>query len=408
MRNQKKLRYVICLNELLEILICIDEEKKILPQVITDEWSFSLNGNEYVCISHKRNLKILRKTTWLSIDSLSFSNVRSIDREAIDYFLKNLDHFLTEQEVLDSYHFVKALENKDIMQLSKIPKSDLHNHVPYGGNRLLVSNLVGKDIPKLTKRLNSIPEMNDWCDKYIKTPNDFCTRVRAAFVQAKQDGIKVFAPNIAPCAQKHFESFEKFMDYIRQLVLEFSEYMRIYPELCLDRHKFSDDLEESVIKYLDTGIFYSIDLTGDEKLGVKEFRKIYCIADEYGIVKKAHVGEFSNSESIYEAISILGLNCIQHGISATQDKKLVELIRERNISLTICPTSNYYLSRISDYKSHPIKDLFRSKVNVSICSDDALIFDSTVSSEYLRLYESNVLNPFELNSIRIFGLKFYD
>ena len=250
--------------------------------------------------------------------------------------------------------------------------------------------------------------MNKWCDENVKQPNDYKTRVRASFLQAKRDGIKVFAPNIATCAKKNFQNVDDFVDYIRCLIAEFSEDMKIYPELAVDRNKYSDDLKDLVKKLLDTGLFYSIDLTGDENLGVNNFREIYSMAKSYGIICKAHVGEFVDAKHIIEAIQTLNLDCVQHGISAISDNHVMEYLLRNNIPLTICPSSNYYLSRVSSIAKHPIRELYRFGINVSICSDDIAIFDSSVSNEYLTLFNNKVLNEYELNEIRIYGLNFYN
>ena len=73
----------------------------------------------------------------------------------------------------------------------------------------------------------------------------------------------------------------------------------------------------------------------------------------------------------------------------------------------MCPSSNYFLSRVQSIANHPIKQLYRYGVDVSVCSDDILIFGSSVSNEYKLLYENEVLDAFELNAIRLDGLNFY-
>jgi len=55
-------------------------------------------------------------------------------------------------------------------------------------------------------------------------------------------------------------------------------------------------------------------------------------------------------------------------------------------------------------KNHPIQKLYRSGVNVTINSDDILVFDSDVSKEYLRLYDNCVLTTEELDNIRLNGM----
>jgi len=78
---------------------------------------------------------------------------------------------------------------------------------------------------------------------------------------------------------------------------------------------------------------------------------------------------------------------------------------DNHIRLNIVPTSNVKLGRVSNLSRHPIKTLYHAGIDVTINSDDVLIFDSDVSKEYLRLYEAGTLTAKELDDIRINGLR---
>ena len=69
-----------------------------------------------------------------------------------------------------------------------------------------------------------------------------------------------------------------------------------------------------------------------------------------------------------------------------------------------CPASNVKVGRVHSLENHPVKVLFRHGVDVTINSDDVLVFDSDVSKEYLRLYRHGVLTAEELDAIRLNGL----
>ena len=83
----------------------------------------------------------------------------------------------------------------------------------------------------------------------------------------------------------------------------------------------------------------------------------------------------------------------------------MDYLRGNNIRLNITPSSNVLLGRVPDMPHHPIAQLYRKGVDVTINSDDVLIFDSDVSKEYLRLYQSGCLTAEELDDIRQNGLK---
>ena len=82
---------------------------------------------------------------------------------------------------------------------------------------------------------------------------------------------------------------------------------------------------------------------------------------------------------------------MQHGIAAVQDENVIEYLIENNIRLNITPSSNVLLGRVSDMAHHPIAQLYHRGVDVTIGSDDVLIFNSDISKEYLRLYQSGCL-----------------
>ena len=134
-------------------------------------------------------------------------------------------------------------------------------------------------------------------------------------------------------------------------------------------------------------------------------RVLYEKAAENGLVLKAHVGEWGTARDIVAAVKALHLDEVQHGIAAVWDESVIDFLRENKIRLNITPSSNVLLGRVTDMEHHPIAQLYRNGVDVTVNSDDVLIFDSDVSKEYLRLYQSGCLTAEELDDIRVKGLK---
>ena len=129
------------------------------------------------------------------------------------------------------------------------------------------------------------------------------------------------------------------------------------------------------------------------------------MAEHKKYILKAHVGEFGDSKSVKNAVQKLNLNQIQHGINSVDSQKVMKLLKDKDIQLNICPSSNIYLKRASSYKNHPIKKLYKNGVKVSINTDDMIIFNNSVSQEYFNLYQNETLGIDELNEIRLNGLK---
>ena len=109
-------------------------------------------------------------------------------------------------------------------------------------------------------------------------------------------------------------------------------------------------------------------------------------------------------KKILALVLALALTAIA-GIAAAEDPSVIRFLADNHIRLNITSSSNYLLGRVGNLSAHPIARLFRSGVDVTINSDDVLIFDSDVSKEYLRLYQCGCLSTEELDDIRKNGLK---
>ncbi|SHH21674.1 amidohydrolase family protein [Thermosipho atlanticus] len=306
--------------------------------------------------------------------------------------------------------FIKALEDKDIKKLRKIPKSDLHNHAILGGNLDYIEKWLGRKIPRLTKRITSIEEMEDWVSKnylpYVQGTSGFEKAIEAAFVQAKMDGVIKLEMSIDVYFRHFYNgSAKQLIKTLKKLHQKYAPEVNFIPELGFNRSVSEDLLIEWFEPYLDFDYFKSVDLYGDELAQpAKNFKRLYQMAKSKGLKLKAHVGEFGNADSIQETVEILELNEVQHGITAVKSKSVMSFLQKNNIQLNICPTSNYMLNRVDSIKKHPIRKLFDSGIKVTVNTDDVIVFQNGVSEEFLLLYEHGVFSAEELNIIRMNGL----
>lgn len=136
-----------------------------------------------------------------------------------------------------------------------------------------------------------------------------------------------------------------------------------------------------------------------------EYYKNLSLGKKEGLRLKTHVEEWGTAKDVRTAVEELELDEVQHGIAAASDESVIRFWVDNNIRLNITPTSNILLGRGADMSMHPIGKLYRSGVDVTINSDDVLLFDSDVFKEYLRLYEFWCLTAEELENIRKNGLK---
>jgi len=100
---------------------------------------------------------------------------------------------------------------------------------------------------------------------------------------------------------------------------------------------------------------------------------------------KAHAGEFGGAGKVREAVEVLGVKRVQHGVQSVDDPAVVELLRQRDITCDVCPISNVKLAVTSAMRAHPIRQLFDAGVRCTISTDDPFSFGNTLSEEYAAL-----------------------
>lgn len=318
----------------------------------------------------------------------------------------------TEEFMEELSQFMEALEMRDLERVRKCPKSDLHNHFVLGGYRNFIKEVTRIDIQPINRPLLSMREMDEWSGRYIGSKFDSKEGrkllIEATFQQAKNDGVTVLE-----IGEDVWGLGEFFDNDINQLVYAFQEAKnKIAPEIelrlqiGLSRHCPIDYLEDCLSHFWGNDAFYSIDLYGDELAQpIKNFVPIYQRAKKEGVRLKAHVGEWGTAQDIQKAVELLELDEVQHGIAAVNDETVMRFLADNHIRLNITPTSNVMLGRVESMRVHPIATLYRNGIDVTINSDDILIFDSEVSKEYLRLFESGCLSAKELEEIRQSGLR---
>lgn len=308
--------------------------------------------------------------------------------------------------------FIEALKQKDLNAIRTIPKSDLHNHFVLGGSRDFLKLQTGKTIQPITTPLASMDEMHAWNEKNIGA--DFDTSemrrllIKATLTQAKEDAVHILeiGEDVWGLAEFFNNDIDELVDAFKRAQREIAPDLELRLQIGLSRHCPVDYLEDCLSHFWGNKNFYSIDLYGDELAQpIENFKGIYRRAKQEGLILKAHVGEWGTAEDVRIAVEELELDEVQHGIAAASDPSIMRFLADNNIRLNITPTSNLLLGRVKDMSTHPIQTLYRSGVPVTINSDDVLIFDSDVSKEYLRLYESGCLTAEELDAIRQEGLK---
>ncbi|MFZ1451956.1 MAG: hypothetical protein WAT20_04595, partial [Ferruginibacter sp.] len=119
----------------------------------------------------------------------------------------------------------------------------------------------------------------------------------------------------------------------------------------------------------------------------------------------AHAGEEGPPAYIWEALDVLGVERIDHGVRCLEDAALVERLARDQVPLTVCPTSNVRLRVVDRMADHPLPRMLDAGLMVTVNSDDPAYFGGYVDDNYAALRHDlgmpdDALRALALNSVR--------
>ncbi|CAM3091913.1 Adenine deaminase [Arthrobacter ulcerisalmonis] len=126
-----------------------------------------------------------------------------------------------------------------------------------------------------------------------------------------------------------------------------------------------------------------------------KFERLFAKARDAGLRLTAHAGEEGPAAYIIEALDILGVERIDHGIRCMDDPDLVERLVDERIPLTVCPLSNVRLRAVDTLADHPLPAMLAAGLNVSVHSDDPAYFGGYVDDNFAHLRAAVGLSEFD-------------
>ncbi|KAG9335239.1 hypothetical protein JZ751_005485 [Albula glossodonta] len=157
--------------------------------------------------------------------------------------------------------------------------------------------------------------------------------------------------------------------------------------LCCMRHMpdWSMDVVELCKKYRNDGVV-AMDLAGDESLNCQAYpghRRAYEEAVKSGIHRTVHAGEVGPPAVVREAVEILKAERIGHGYHTIEDEALYKQLLKDHMHFEVCPISSKLTGACDpDFTKHPLIRFKEDQANYSLNTDDPLIFNSTLDSDY--------------------------
>lgn len=289
------------------------------------------------------------------------------------------------------------MNKKALLQhLKRLPKGDLHNHLTLGISRKRFNTLFPHANIMFPSMYNGLLGMIDVIHNKVnpimKNREAFELIISGAIEDALEDNVQLLKASIDLRLCSFYEnSTNSFCNMIKSLTKKYKGIF--YPILGINKTVDCNVLEELYPLCIESGAFYGIDLYGPEQdQNISRFVPIFKKAENIGLLKKVHIGEFTSSHSIEEVILLLNPDEIEHGIRAVDSLNTMSMIKDKGIRLNICPESNLQLGAVDRISNHPIRQLLDFGIDVTVNTDDLLLFNKTISEQMFNLIETNVIN----------------
>ena len=169
--------------------------------------------------------------------------------------------------------------------------------------------------------------------------------------------------------------------------------------------------EEKGFKILDQALahkdkIYGVGLDSSETGNPpNKYEKLFKKAIEYGFITVAHAGEEGPPEYIWEALNLLNVKRIDHGVQCLKDEKLVEKLSKNQIPLTVCPLSNIKLRVFNKLEEHNLKKMLDKKLMVMVNSDDPAYFGGYLNKNLIETQAALNLSKDEIKTLLVNSFK---
>jgi len=290
-----------------------------------------------------------------------------------------------------------------------LPKAELHLHIEGTLEPELMFKLAQRNKINLpfntvedVKKAYQFSNLQSFLDIYyqganvLQTQEDFYDLTYAYLTKISNQNVKHIEIFFDP--QTHTDrgiNFETVINGIYNALETGKKELNITSKiiLCFLRHLSEDEAIKTLKKALpfqDKIIGIGLD---SSEIGhpPSKFKNVFEMARKEGFLTVAHAGEEGSPEYIWEAINLLKVSRIDHGVRCLEDQKLVEYLKETQIPLTVCPLSNVKLKVFQTMKDHNLKTLLELGLCVTVNSDDPAYFGGYLAENFQAIQQDLLL-----------------
>ena len=264
------------------------------------------------------------------------------------------------------------------LSIENIKKIAILQNIDIPGDAEIVNKMMAKDCHDLNEFLTKF----DFPLSLLQTKEGITNAVKNLEEELIQQGIIYAEIRFAP--QLHVRKGLTVEEVVNAAIegLKLSSLKSNLILCCMRGNNHEENIETVKLakKYLGKGVC-AIDLAGAEGLyPTSDYEDIFELANELCIPFTIHAGEADGPSSVYEAVRF-GAKRIGHGVRSIEDSNLVQLIKDKGITLEICPTSNIYTGIYDKISDIPIKEFIDNGVKITINTDDPVICNTTLKNE---------------------------
>ncbi len=313
-------------------------------------------------------------------------------------------------------------QDKTNQTIASLAKAELHNHIEGTAPPRLIRAFAQRHNLPLPDGLMRDADNFAWDDfpgflraydlacSVIKTTTDYREIIESYLLGCAAEGAIYVEVAMAPThAQAQGISYQAFLECLSAGIDAARQQTGIEARLIATgvRHQGAELVEQAAKMAAEHPHPYvtGFGLAGDEvHFPAKEFVRAFNIARDAGLGLTAHAGEAAGSDSVRDAIELLGVTRLGHGVRAVEDSGLLQDIVARGIVFEICPSSNLATKVYADIAQYPLPQLRAAGAKITLNSDDPPYFNCSLGSEYALAHTAFGYSEADLRACTITAL----
>ncbi|AJC58530.1 adenosine deaminase [Streptomyces noursei] len=298
-----------------------------------------------------------------------------------------------------------------------LPKAELHLHIEgtlEPGLAFTLAERNGVTLPYATedelRRAYSFSDLQSFLNLYyalmevLRTEDDFADLAHAYLARAKEQGVRHAEIFFDP--QAHTSRGVPLGTVIRGLARALDAAPEAYGIttrliMCFLRDESAESALatfEAARPYLDRITAVGLD-SAEVGHPPSKFQEVFALAREAGLKCVAHAGEEGPAAYVWEALDLLGVDRVDHGVRCMEDERLVARLVADRIPLTVCPLSNVRLRVVDDLADHPLPAMLDAGLLVTVNSDDPAYFGGYADDNFTAVRDALGLDDATLRTL---------